>query len=59
MQRINLMLIEDGAKFHYTLIKDFNRLLYNQSKHRKRKCFCGRCLTCYSTKFKRRISGKS
>ena len=37
MERINLMLIEDGDRFHYTWIKDINCLLYNQSKHREHK----------------------
>ena len=49
-RRINLMLIEEGDKFHYTYIKDFNKLLYNQSKHEHRKFFCENCLTGYSTK---------
>ena len=48
MERINLMLIEDGDRFHYTWIKDINRLLYNQSKHREHKYFCERCLCGYS-----------
>ena len=38
--RINLLLIEKAGKFHYTWIKDLNRLLYDQSKHRERKHFC-------------------
>ena len=45
INRINLLLIEKGECFHYTWIKDLNRLLYNQSKHRERKYFCQRCLT--------------
>ena len=44
----NLLLIEKGECFYYTWIKDLNRLLYNQSKHRERKYFCERCLTGYS-----------
>ena len=46
--RINLLLIEKAGKFHYTWIKDLNRLLYDQSKHRERKQFCERCLHGYS-----------
>ncbi|KAK3791050.1 hypothetical protein RRG08_010454 [Elysia crispata] len=46
--RINLLLIEKAGKFHYTWIKDLNRLLYDQSKHRERKHFCERCLHGYS-----------
>ena len=48
INRINLLLIEKGECFHYTWIKDLNRLLYNQSKHRERKYFFERCLTGYS-----------
>ena len=47
MPRINLLLIEKAGKFHYTWIKDLNRLLYDQSKHRDRKHFCERCLHGY------------
>ena len=47
-RRINLLLIEKAGKFHYTWIKDLNRLLYNQSKHRERKHFCERCLHSYT-----------
>ena len=43
-ERINLLLIEKAGKFHYTWIKNLNRLLYDQSKHRERKHFCERCL---------------
>ena len=46
--RINLLLIEKASKFHYTWIKDLNRLLNDQSKHQKRKHFCERCLHGYT-----------
>ena len=46
--RINLLLIEKAGKFHYTWIKDLNRLLYDQSKHQHRKHFCERCLHGYT-----------
>ena len=46
--RINLLLIEKAGKFHYTWIKNLNRLLYDQSKHQERKHFCERCLHGYS-----------
>ena len=49
-RRINLLLIEKAGKFHYTWIKDLNRLLYDQSKHRERKHFCERCLHGYTRK---------
>ena len=48
MPRINKLLIEKNGKFHYTLIKHLNRLLYDQSKHQHRKHFCERCLHGYS-----------
>ena len=46
--RINLLLIEKAGKFHYTWIKDLNRLLHDQSKHTERKHFCERCLHGYT-----------
>ncbi|KAK3740268.1 hypothetical protein RRG08_031987 [Elysia crispata] len=46
--RINLLLIEKAGKFHYTWIKNLNRLLFDQSKYRERKHFCERCLHGYS-----------
>ena len=48
MPRINLLLIEKAGKFHYTWIKDLNRLLHDQSKHKERKYFCERCLHGYT-----------
>lgn len=48
MPRINLLLVEKGGKSHYTWIKNLNRLLYDQSKHRERKHFCERCLHGYT-----------
>ena len=48
MPRTNLLLIEEAGKFHYTWIKDLNRLLYDQSKHTWQKHFCERCLHGYS-----------
>ena len=50
MPRINLLLIEKAGKFHYTWIKDLNRLLRDQSKHKERKYFCERCLLGYTRK---------
>ena len=32
---------------HYVLIKDFNRFMYNFSKHKERKHFCMHCLQCF------------
>ena len=47
MPRINLLLIQKADKFHYTWVKNLNRLLYEQSKHREKKYFCERCLHGY------------
>ena len=30
-------------------IKDFNRLMFNKSKHKGRKYFCKSCLQCFSS----------
>ena len=43
-QHINLLLISKGEQSHYCWIKDLNRLLYDQTKHRERKYFCRYCL---------------
>ena len=32
---------------HYVIIKDFNRFMYNFSKHKERKHFCMHCLQCF------------
>ena len=34
---------------HYVLIKDFNKFMYNQTKHKERKHFCMYCLLCFSS----------
>ena len=46
MPRVNVLLIED-TKFQYTWIRDLNRLLYDQSKHKEHKHYCERCLHGY------------
>ena len=45
---INLLMVGKAEKYHYTWIKDINRLLYTESKHKERKHFCERCLHGYS-----------
>ena len=47
--RMNLLLITENENKHYVLIKDFNKLMYNQTKHKKRKHFCMYCLQCFSS----------
>ena len=46
---MELLLITDGKNKHYVLIKDFNKLMYNQTKHESRKRFCMYCLQCFSS----------
>ena len=41
---LNLLLITKGKEHHYVLIKDFNKFMYNQTKHKERKHFCMHCL---------------
>ena len=47
--QMNLLLITDDENKHYVLIKDFNKFMYNQTKHRARKHFCMFCLQCFSS----------
>ena len=42
--------IQDGkTKSHYCWIKDFNRLCFDQTKHKERKHFCLRCISPHSS----------
>ena len=45
---MNLLLITDGKNIHYVLIKDFDKSMYNQTKHKERKYFCMYCPLCLS-----------
>ena len=47
--QMNLLLITKGEKKHYILIKDFNKFMFNQTKHKERKHFCMYCLQCFSS----------
>ena len=47
--QMNLLLITKDEKRHYVLIKDFNKFMYNQSKHKEKKHFCMFCLQCFSS----------
>ena len=42
---LNLLLIKN----HYVLINDFNRFMYNQTKHHEKKHFCMHCMQCFSS----------
>ena len=46
---LNLLLITKGKDQHYVLIKDFNKFMYNQTKHKERKHFCMYCLQCFKS----------
>ena len=46
---MNLLLIPEGENWHYVLIKDFNKITYNQTKCKERKHFCMSCLQCFSS----------
>ena len=46
---MNLLLITEETKTHYVLIKDFNKFMFNQTKHKERKHFCMFCLQCFSS----------
>ena len=47
---LNLLLLTEGEVKHYCLIKDFNKFMYNKTKHKGRKHFCMYCLQCLSSK---------
>ena len=40
---LNLLLITKGKEQHYVQIKDFNKFMYNQTKHKERRYFCIYC----------------
>ena len=46
---MELLLITENENNHYVLIKDFNKFMYNQTKHEHRKHFCMHCLQCFSS----------
>ena len=46
---MNLLMIHKGNKSHYVYVKDFNRLMFNASKHGNKKWFCMRCLQHFSS----------
>ena len=46
---MNLLMIYEDNKSHYVYVKDFNRLMFNVSKHGNKKWFCMRCLQHFSS----------
>ena len=45
---MELLMITKGENKHYVLMKDFNKFMYNQTKHGNKKHFCMHCLQCFS-----------
>ena len=41
---LDLLLISNGFTNHYVYIKDFNRLMFNKTKHKNKKYFSKSCL---------------
>ena len=48
-RQMNLLLITENENKHYVLIENFNRFMFNQTKHEHRKHFCMYCLQCFSS----------
>ena len=46
---MELLLITKDENKHYVLIKDFNKFMYKQTKHKERKHFCMFYLQCFSS----------
>ena len=46
---MELLLITEDKNKHYVLIEDFNRFMYNQTKHKESKHFCMHRLQCFSS----------
>lgn len=44
IERINLMLLEDGRNTHYCFIQKLSALLYDQTKNRHRRYYCEMCM---------------
>ena len=49
ISKINLMITKQGENTHYSLVKRFTALLYDQDRHNESKHFCERCLHGYKT----------
>ena len=46
---MELLLITKDENKHYVLIKDFNKFMFNQTKHKNKKHFCMHCIQCFSS----------
>ena len=45
---MELLLINKDEKNHYVLVKNFNKFMFDQTKHNCKKHFCMYCLQCFS-----------
>ena len=45
---LDLLLISNDFTSHYMYIKDFDRLMFNKTRHKGKKYFCKSCLQCFS-----------
>ena len=43
-KHMELLLITENENKHYVLMKDFNRFMYNKTKHKEKKHFCMHCI---------------
>ena len=48
-KHMNLLLITNSENKHFVIIKDFNKFMYNQTKHQHKRHFCVYCLQCFSS----------
>ena len=48
-EELNVLLLTENETHHYVYIKDFNRFMFNQTKHSNKKHFCMYCMQCFST----------
>ena len=48
-EHMELLLINKDKKNHYVLIKNFNKFMFDQTKHKCKKYFCMYCLQCFKT----------
>ena len=46
---MDLLLISNNFTSHYVYIKDFNRLMFNKTRHKGKKYFCKSFLQCFSS----------
>ena len=46
---MDLLLINSENKLFDVYIKDFNRFMFNNTKHKTKKHFCRYCLQCFSS----------